>query len=409
MAAAVLRLARSKPFAFGVGFSCVKTSVSDLIVQVGVERREEIDWRRNASFAAFGFGYLGIVQYTLYVPVFGRLFPGAAAFAAKPLRDKLADPKGLATLAAQVFLDQCVHHPFAYFPAFYATKELVTRGNVELALSKWKENFWADLQALWQVWVPATILNFAFSPMWLRIPVVASTSLLWTMILSTMRGKTHDVEQGVAVHSDILLEEGEVEDPILGAHVSARTMELFRKGLARRNTSAETHFVVTASGADRVGLVNKLAHRIYEGGGSIAESKMMRIEDDFTIVMHVTAPKGTSLKSDIMDFHPLDKLEVRAREVGVRKDKPVARLRLTGKDRPGIVFEITQIFTSLGYNIDELNTDTVPGNWFLLELFASHASFQHSSSKDKVLLETKLNQIQTDLDLKLDLSWVKDH
>ena len=39
-----------------------------------------------------------------------------------------------------------------------------------------------------QIWIPATFMNFAFSPMWLRIPVVASTSLVWTIILSSMRG-----------------------------------------------------------------------------------------------------------------------------------------------------------------------------------------------------------------------------
>ena len=39
-----------------------------------------------------------------------------------------------------------------------------------------------------QIWIPATFMNFAFSPMWLRIPVVASTSLIWTIILSSMRG-----------------------------------------------------------------------------------------------------------------------------------------------------------------------------------------------------------------------------
>jgi hypothetical protein len=90
------------PFAFGVGLSCVKTSFSDLLVQKVVERREEIDWRRNMAFAAFGFFYLGGVQYTLYVPVFSRLFPHAAKFAAKPLREKLRDVKGMTQLVGQV-------------------------------------------------------------------------------------------------------------------------------------------------------------------------------------------------------------------------------------------------------------------------------------------------------------------
>ena len=98
------RIPAKYPFAFGVGLSCVKTSFSDLLVQKVVERREEIDWKRNAAFAAFGFFYLGGVQYTLYVPVFSRLFPQAVKFAAKPLRSKIRDFKGMAQLAGQVSL-----------------------------------------------------------------------------------------------------------------------------------------------------------------------------------------------------------------------------------------------------------------------------------------------------------------
>ena len=35
-----------------------------------------MDWRRNAVFAAFGFGYLGCVQYFVYVQLFARSPPG---------------------------------------------------------------------------------------------------------------------------------------------------------------------------------------------------------------------------------------------------------------------------------------------------------------------------------------------
>ena len=50
------------PFAFGVVFSGFKTSFSDLMVQKVVEQREQIDWKRNAAFAAFGFIYLVSIQ-----------------------------------------------------------------------------------------------------------------------------------------------------------------------------------------------------------------------------------------------------------------------------------------------------------------------------------------------------------
>jgi hypothetical protein len=150
------------PLSFGVLISAVKTSVSDLLVQRVVERREEIDWRRNAAFATFGFFYLGGVQYMIYVPLFGRLFPNAAAFASKPLREKIKDFRGLRDLLAQVFLDQCVHHPFVYFPAFYCTKELVMNPKPDFyrSLMEYRGNVKDDLIALWKVWVPSTLVSF---------------------------------------------------------------------------------------------------------------------------------------------------------------------------------------------------------------------------------------------------------
>jgi len=93
------------PFAFGIVISTAKTSVSDLLVQKVVQKREEIDWKRNLAFASFGCFYLGGVQYALYVPLFGRLFPNAASFAAKSFKEKLKDRKGIFAVSAQVSLN----------------------------------------------------------------------------------------------------------------------------------------------------------------------------------------------------------------------------------------------------------------------------------------------------------------
>ena len=67
-------------------------------------------------------------------------------------------------------------------------KEVVGGGTVGGGLAKYRENWWEDLQALWKVWVPATMFNFTFSPMYMRVPVVAGVSFLWTMLLSYRRG-----------------------------------------------------------------------------------------------------------------------------------------------------------------------------------------------------------------------------
>ena len=161
-----------------------------VMVQKVVEKRKEIDWRRTTAFGTFGLFYLGGVQYALYVPIYQRLFPNAAAFAAKPVMEKIRDVGGIRDLIAQVFIDQFVHHPILYFPVFYSIKEIVTSDSPDLgkAIGKYRVNMVEDLQALWKVWVPSTFVNFAFMPMWARIPWVASTSLIWTCILSAMRG-----------------------------------------------------------------------------------------------------------------------------------------------------------------------------------------------------------------------------
>lgn len=160
------------PLAFGLCISTVKTSACDLLVQVAIEKREEIDWRRNAFFGAFGFFYLGGVQYAIYVPIFGKIFPGAATFAAKSIKEKVKDGKGLGSLFGQLFLDQFVVSPFIYFPAFYATSEILIcadKPDLNRAMATYRKNMSDDLVALWKIWIPSMFLNFAFMPMWARM------------------------------------------------------------------------------------------------------------------------------------------------------------------------------------------------------------------------------------------------
>lgn len=324
------------PFAFGVILSGFKTSFSDLLVQKVVERKEKVDWKRNAAFAAFGFVYLGGVQYTLYVPVFGRLFPNAARFAAKPLRQKLQDVRGMWQLLAQTFCDQCVHHPLMYFPAFYVTKELVMgpsnneSGQPEIGrvLNEYRQNMKEDLLALWKIWVPATLFNFAFMPMHLRIPFVAGVSLLWTAVLSAMRGGDVVRAQDMA-----------------GGAVTGSTYQILLDGLDTFNTTPVEvdrnmdHMNISAAGKQRPGLVALLARHIADFGGNVTHSKMVRLGEEFIIQMHVAVPKEqlVSFQKSLRD-RKLKELDIQATKLtrrATKKDEAVLGLRIhcVGEDR----------------------------------------------------------------------------
>lgn len=343
------------PFAFGVILSGFKTSFSDLLVQKVVEQREKVDWKRNAAFAAFGFIYLGGVQYTLYVPVFGRLFPGAATFAAKPLTQKFKDVRGMFHLAAQTFLDQCVHHPLMYFPAFYITRELVMNSDKPdfyRVLADYQRNMKDDLLALWKIWVPATMFNFAFMPMHFRIPFVAGVSLLWTCVLSAMRG-------GDVVHSE----------DMAGGAVTGASYSLLREGLDAFNmTPVEMdeslhHVSISAAGKDRPGIVALLSRHIQQEGGNVTQSKMARLGDEFIIQMHVAVPPNQSkaflkslqnrqLKSEFLNIHATE-LTQRCKS----KTSPMGiRIHCVGADKPGMVASVAEKAASKGMSIEDMTT-----------------------------------------------------
>jgi hypothetical protein len=50
------------------------------------------------------------------------------------------------------------------------------------------DNAHEDLPAIWSLWVPAQLVNFGFSPLWLRVPFVAVVSAIWTAFVSVKRG-----------------------------------------------------------------------------------------------------------------------------------------------------------------------------------------------------------------------------
>ena len=224
-------LPRRRPITVGVGVSTVKTCAADAIAQLYLEKRETLDRRRSAIFAAWGAVYLGGVQYFIYVHLFARvLFPSAAAFVARPVADRLADRAGQLVVLKQVALDQFLHHPFVLFPAFYCVKEGIEKGSfgvgdVQAALAKYRMNLTEDLRVCWQTWIPAFLFNFSVCPLWARgarlaisnsvpshppaplttsrvrpsarsVPFVAAVSLGFTTYFSFLRGKPQELVEG---------------------------------------------------------------------------------------------------------------------------------------------------------------------------------------------------------------------
>jgi hypothetical protein len=184
-----------RPFVFGTGLAGVKNGLCDVLVQTAVEKKDldTIDWRRVSVFTTFGALFSGAWQYVLFVRMMPRLCPAAEAFAAKPFRQKLKDIPGLKQLAVQNFVENGINNPVLYFPIFYTVKEFIEGGDLRDGVKKYKAHFKEDVLAIWKVWIPAQFVNFAFNPMWMRVPFVAFVSAFWTGYVSMTRGKKEEL------------------------------------------------------------------------------------------------------------------------------------------------------------------------------------------------------------------------
>jgi predicted amino acid-binding ACT domain protein len=165
-------------------------------------------------------------------------------------------------------------------------------------------------------------------PMHYRIPFVAGVSLLWTCVLSAMRG-------GDVVHGQ----------DMAGGAVTGSTYQILLEGLDAFNmTPVEIdhdmdHMNISAAGKQRPGLVAMLARHVADYGGNVTHSKMVRLGEEFIIQMHVAIPK-----EDIKNFQrslkdpKLKELDIQATTLTRRptkKDTAVIGMRIhcVGEDR----------------------------------------------------------------------------
>ena len=198
-------LAARYPVSTACGTAAFKTTSADVVVQMGVEQREQYDVQRTVAFGLFGFGWMGAGQYLVYVKLLPRLLPATT----------------LPHTIGKVVLDQMVHVPFVFMPLFYLTDGWVQgKPMIEYAKAKWWNEIPETMVANWKIWLPVcarrtnvcltpstllshapadvwraeqgSFIGFRFVPHHLRIPYVSCVSFAWTMILSRIQGRFRD-------------------------------------------------------------------------------------------------------------------------------------------------------------------------------------------------------------------------
>jgi glycine cleavage system transcriptional repressor len=147
------------------------------------------------------------------------------------------------------------------------------------------------------------------------------------------------------------------------------------------------HFLVSALGADKTGLVEELSEAVLENGFSIADSRMAILGDHFSVLMLVTGDKKgeEGLKKRLST---LKSLEITVRQVKPRQALSgvfVYSIRIMGGDTRGIVHSITNYLKSRSVNVAAMETWVTHAPHSGTEVFNMHLTVevpQHNNIRE---------------------------
>ncbi len=159
--------------------------------------------------------------------------------------------------------------------------------------------------------------------------------------------------------------------------------------------------VLTVIGKDRPGLVELVAQIIVNHKGNWLESRMCRLGGEFAGILRIQVPPET--EKDLSDA--LNKLADTGITVVIRKDlsdkeetpSTIACREVVGQDRPGIVYQISNILAKYNVNVEELTTEYNSAPMSGESLFVATARLKIPASCNINKLREDLEKIGNDL------------
>jgi glycine cleavage system transcriptional repressor len=141
----------------------------------------------------------------------------------------------------------------------------------------------------------------------------------------------------------------------------------------------QNHFVISALGNNRPGLVHQLSKAVKDCGCNILDSRMAVLGGEFAVILLLAGTWDAIAKIESMIPRLEDSLDLTliSRRTEVRQK--VANLmpyavEVVASDRPGIVHDIAQFFSSRDINIEELYTGSYSAAHTGTPMFSLHVT-----------------------------------
>lgn len=169
----------------------------------------------------------------------------------------------------------------------------------------------------------------------------------------------------------------------------------------------DTLLIITISGPDRAGLVERLAEEVAGNGGNWEHCRMAHLGDRFVglLQVRVAGDRQQDMESAIRAIPNLDVLIAHANsEPAEVAAAPILELEVTGSDHPGIVRDVFRALAKAGANVESLRTETSNAAETGGLLFTARARLSAQPGLDVNALRNDLEGIAQDILVDVQLS-----
>jgi glycine cleavage system transcriptional repressor len=171
-----------------------------------------------------------------------------------------------------------------------------------------------------------------------------------------------------------------------------------------------TNFILTLTGPDRIGIVDRVTGLLLDRDGNVENSRMARLGGEFAILMLVSIPADRTAALD-------EALQALAGEGYKVTTTPTAqtyaeshsgwtafRIEVHGADHEGIIHEVAHYLSERGINIETMDSETSPAPVSGSPLFAMTAEVVVPPSLSGTGWERGLDEIADRLNLEIRVS-----
>jgi glycine cleavage system transcriptional repressor len=168
------------------------------------------------------------------------------------------------------------------------------------------------------------------------------------------------------------------------------------------------HLILTATGPDEVGLVQKLSKFISNCGCNIEDSKMAVFCGEFAIILLISG-ESSSLGNVARDRARMEAetgLLIKVKSPAARKPAEFFlpyRVVASCMDHPGVVHQISAVLSGLGINIESMETSTYSAPVSGTPLFQLEAHVAVPTRTNINQLRERLDQLQREENIDIEL------